>query len=105
MASAISEILGHSGVATLVAEAIVRLRPKSVILFGSRATGKARATSDFDIALFGIGASHDEWVSFLNDATESPATLLPIQWIDARTASAELLSEIRKDGITLYEET
>ena len=70
-----------------------------IILFGSRATGKAGARSDVDLAVCG-----GDFDGFYLDLTEHAHTLLSFDLIDYDNAAGEeLKKEIVRDGIVLYE--
>ena len=70
-----------------------------VILFGSRARGTNRERSDIDIAV--TGGNFGEF-SYAMD--EYARTLLNFDVVDLdRGVSEELLSEIKKDGVVIYE--
>lgn len=70
-----------------------------VILFGSRARGTNRERSDIDIAV--TGGNFREF-SYAMD--EYARTLLNFDVVDLDGGvSEELLSEIQKDGVVIYE--
>lgn len=69
-----------------------------VILFGSRARRQAYARSDIDLAVAGDA---DNRFYFL--IRENLDSLLNIDIVDMENASQELLNEIERDGIILYE--
>jgi predicted nucleotidyltransferase len=100
--ASIQELLTHEGATRLVLRAIEMLEPEKIVLFGSRARGTARPTSDFDIAVF-LDNPDVEWARFVTEAKESPEILLPVDWVDANHASVELLKSIQEEGVLLYE--
>lgn len=70
-----------------------------VILFGSRARGDNRERSDIDLAIQG-----GDTVAFATSADEDIPTLLMFDVVDLdKPVQKELLEEIRKDGIVIYE--
>ena len=70
-----------------------------VILFGSRARGDYRRTSDIDLAVY--GGNFDR---FALDVNEETSTLLQFDIVDAdRKMQPELLESIEKEGVVLYE--
>ena len=72
---------------------------ESVILFGSRARGNYRKTSDIDLAVQG-----GDFVPFALDVDESTDTLLKYDIVDMqRPVNPELLLAIRNEGICFYE--
>lgn len=76
---------------------------KKVILFGSRATGKACRTSDFDLAIIpdNINSLFD-----YKDSLEEIPTLLMFDVINLQSdmISLDLRDSIEKEGVVLYEE-
>lgn len=70
-----------------------------VILFGSRARGDYRKTSDIDLAVSGGNVTR-----FALDVEEDTATLLKYDIVDLDSEMQEELREsIRKEGRLLYE--
>lgn len=72
---------------------------KKVILFGSRARGDFKRTSDIDLAVEG-----GDFCRFALDVDEETSTLLEYDVVDLeRTMQAELLEAIRSEGVVIYE--
>lgn len=70
-----------------------------VILFGSRARNDNRERSDIDLAVSGGNITE-----FALDAEEEIETLLMFDIIDLdKYVQPELLAEIERDGVILYE--
>lgn len=70
-----------------------------VILFGSRARGDFRRTSDIDLAVEG-----GEFERFVLDVNEETSTLLEYDIVDLdRDMQSELRESIKKEGRVLYE--
>ena len=70
-----------------------------VILFGSRSRGDNRERSDIDLAIQG-----GDTVAFAASADEDIPTLLMFDVVDLdKPVQSELLEEIRKDGVVIYE--
>lgn len=70
-----------------------------VILFGSRSRGDNRERSDIDLAIQGGNT-----VAFAASADEDIPTLLMFDVVDLdKPVQSELLEEIRKDGVVIYE--
>ena len=73
---------------------------KQAILFGSRARGDNRERSDIDLAVRGGNTTE-----FIASADDEIHTLLMLDIVDlGKPVQAELLAEIGRDGVTLYEE-
>lgn len=72
---------------------------QKVILFGSRARGDFKRTSDIDLAVKG-----GEFERFALDVNEETSTLLEYDFVDLdRNLQTELLESIEREGIVLYE--
>lgn len=70
-----------------------------VILFGSRARGDCRERSDIDLAVQGGSTAE-----FTLRVDEEVQTLLMFDVVDlGKPVQPELLAEIQKDGVLLYE--
>lgn len=70
-----------------------------VLLFGSRARGDNRERSDIDLAATGGNVA-----AFALDVDEETPTLLMYDVVDLDgPVQAELLEEIERDGVVLYE--
>jgi len=78
-----------------------RAGAKRVVLFGSRARNEERPRSDIDLAVFGLPQQMEDM--FLDGIDELPTLLkFDVVLIDDRT-SADLLAEIRRDEVVIYE--
>ncbi|MBU9739523.1 nucleotidyltransferase family protein [Diplocloster agilis] len=72
---------------------------RKIILFGSRARGDFRETSDIDLAVSG-----GDFERFALDVNEETSTLLKYDIVNLdRDIQQELQDSIRKDGRVLYE--
>jgi predicted nucleotidyltransferase len=94
----------NTGIKSAVLEEIRTLAHKyhikKVILFGSRARGDFKRTSDIDIA-----AEGGEFARFALDVDEETSTLLKFDIVDMeRNIQKELRDSIEKEGIVIYEE-
>lgn len=67
---------------------------KSVSLFGSRAYGDNKDTSDIDLAIVAPGLSDMDWLNFADQVENELDTLLKIDLIRWETASIKLREEI-----------
>lgn len=92
-----------TGIKAQVIEEIQELARKynvnKVIIFGSRARGDFKRTSDIDLAVEGGDFAH-----FALDVDEETSTLLEYDIVDlSRDMQWELLEAIKKEGKVLYE--
>lgn len=94
----------NSGIKTVVIDEIVELAKKygirKVILFGSRARGDYKTTSDIDLATEGGNC-----VSFSLDVDELTSTLLKFDIVNLdEPIPIELRESVIKEGVSLFEE-
>lgn len=95
--------MNRTGIQPQVIEEIRSLASKyqihRVILFGSRARGDFKRTSDIDLAVEGGDFDH-----FALDVSEETSTLLKFDIVDLdRDVQQELLDSIRREGRLIYE--
>ena len=95
--------MNNTGIKAEVIEEIRKLAKKydvtKVILFGSRARGDFKRTSDIDIAVTG-----GDFVRFALDVDEETSTLLKYDIVDLDSdMQDELRESIREEGRILYE--
>lgn len=93
----------NTGIKTKVIDEIISFAEKynicQVILFGSRARGDFKRTSDIDIAVSG-----GDFERFALDVDEGTSTLLEFDIVDLDREMQEALREsIQKEGRILYE--
>ena len=70
-----------------------------MILFGSRARGDFRRTSDIDLAVKG-----GDFINFALDVDEETSTLLMFDFVDLnRSIQQELRENIEREGRIIYE--
>lgn len=91
------------GIKNIVLEEIVALGNKymvdKIILFGSRARGDFRRTSDIDLAVAG-----GDFTNFALDVEETTSTLLKFDVVNLDgPVQEELLNNIQKEGVVIYE--
>jgi predicted nucleotidyltransferase len=88
------ELLGQ------IVDAIVRhVNPTKIILYGSRARGDYRVTSDIDIAV-----DCEDGESFIRTAIDDEVrTLLKLDIVDIGRVNGNLRREIEGEGIVIYE--
>ncbi len=95
--------LDKTGIKQVVLDELIsiaeRYHIEKLILFGSRARGDFRRTSDIDLAVSG-----GDFARFALDVEEETSTLLKYDFVDLdRNIQEELLKSIEKEGILIYE--
>lgn len=95
--------LDKTGIKQVVLDELIsiaeRYHIEKLILFGSRARGDFRRTSDIDLAVSG-----GDFARFALDVEEETSTLLKYDFVDLdRNIQEELLKSIEKEGIVIYE--
>lgn len=87
-------------VLSALTELAVKYGVKKIVLFGSRARGDYRRTSDIDLAITG-----GDVVRFMLDAEELVPTLLKFDIVNLDGAvQKELVESIEREGVAIYEE-
>lgn len=72
---------------------------QKIILFGSRARGDYKRTSDIDIAVYGIDTER-----FAIEIEDKAPTLLEFDVVDmTKPVQADLKTSIEKEGVVIYE--
>lgn len=71
---------------------------KRLVLFGSRARKSNMPRSDIDLAVF--GGNFEKFATCVNEEVN---TLLTFDIVDMNMASDELLKQVERDGVTIYE--
>jgi uncharacterized protein len=77
--------------------------PKRIILFGSRATGKCREYSDFDIAVEGVEISIRR-ERLLKEALDQELGIYSVDLINLDTVDPEFKKLILEQGKVIYEQ-
>ena len=95
--------LDKTGIKQVVLDELIsiaeRYHVEKSILFGSRARGDFRRTSDIDLAVSG-----GDFARFALDVEEETSTLLKYDFVDLdRNIQEELLKSIEKEGVVIYE--
>ena len=95
--------LDKTGIKQVVLDELIsiaeRYHIEKLILFGSRARGDFRRTSDIDLAVSG-----GDFARFALDVEEETSTLLKYDFVDLdRKVQEELLKSIEKEGVVIYE--
>jgi hypothetical protein len=75
--------------------------PCSVWLFGSRATGRATAVSDFDLAVSAEGEIGSALTRAREEIEESTIPFL-VDLVDLREATAALIEQVKRKGVLLW---
>lgn len=83
--------------------AIKYLKPRKVILFGSRARGDSGERSDYDFAVDDYGISNQRWARFSLEVKEKVPTLKEIEIIRMSQIDGTFRERILKEGIIVYE--
>ncbi len=96
-------MMDNTGITPVVLQELSQIARRNdielVILFGSRARGDFKRTSDIDIAVRGGNTAR-----FMLDIEEETSTLLQYDVVDLDTeVENNLLESIRNEGITIYE--
>ena len=82
-----------------ICEIAEKYKVEKVILFGSRARGDFRRTSDIDLAVKG-----GDFINFALDVDEETSTLLMFDFVDLnRSIQQELRENIEREGRIIYE--
>lgn len=78
--------------------------PADVFLYGSRAKGTARRTSDIDVAIMPKAPLPSWLLSVIREALENSAIPYQVDLIDLTTADPSFRERIQKEGIpwTVY---
>jgi predicted nucleotidyltransferase len=82
----------------IVVEGLGPSRAK-VYLFGSRAAGGARESSDIDVAVLPLEPIEPSTFAAIRDALEESRVPWRVDLVDLSTASAELRSNVERQGI------
>jgi predicted nucleotidyltransferase len=81
-----------------------RRQPEKIVIFGSRANGSARQTSDIDIAIFDKECSDADVNLIKNDLEEYVKTPLKFDVLNFYTLTKESLKKaILEEGRVIYE--
>lgn len=80
-----------------------RLQGLKVVLFASRATGRAREHSDYDLGVVGDVPVPLEDFHAIEDALEALPTLYRIDWVDLMRTDERFRARALKEAETLYE--
>ncbi len=79
-----------------------KYKAQKIVLFGSRARGDNHSRSDIDLAIYGMEECNQS--QFWSDIDDLP-TLLKFDLVYiSDTTDRELIKNIEKDGVLLYEQ-
>ena len=79
------------------------LHPKRILLFGSRARGRAKRYSDFDVALEGVAMTHRRERE-LKDALDARLGIFSVDLINLDKVDPEFKALIKEGGKIIYEQ-
>lgn len=81
-----------------------RLGGRKVVLFGSRASGKARPRSDFDLGIVGDTPLPLEDFYAIEDSLDELPTLYRIDWVDFARVSESFRERAMDNAEVIYEQ-
>lgn len=81
----------------------LQLRGHKVVLFGSRASGKARPRSDFDVGVIGDEPLPIKVFYEIDTMLEDLPTLYKIDWVDLNKAAPSLRERALANTEVIYE--
>ena len=88
-----------------IVEIAIKYNIEKVVLFGSRARGDNSQVSDYDIAVFKEESTAIDKACFSSDV-EEVETLKKVDIVFVNESlSDELMDNIRKEGVLIYEQT
>ncbi len=76
-------------------------QPYRVVIFGSRATGKAKKYSDVDLALIGERPVPNRVIAYLSEAFEESSLPYTVDIIDFAKAGPTLREQIKQQGLEI----
>ncbi len=82
-----------------IIQSVLNSQPLEIILYGSRATGKAHPSSDYDIALKSAQLIPQNKLSQIREKMEDSNIPYKIDVVDYAVVSSKLQAIIDKDGI------
>ncbi len=96
--------LSHKIMSQIVTTIVTHVRPKKIIIYGSRARGDFKRTSDIDIAIECDDDTNETGI--LNEIlNEDIPTLLKCEIINLEKVETKLKDEVIREGIVVYEKT
>ena len=92
-----------SMIANVMGKFSPQLRGHKVVLFGSRASGKAKQRSDFDVGVIGDKPLPVKVFYEIDDMLENLPTLYRIDWVDLNNAAPSLRKRALDHAEVIYE--
>lgn len=90
-------------IANVMRKFSAQLRGHRVVLFGSRASGKAKQRSDFDVGVIGDEPLPVRVFYEIDDMLENLPTLYRIDWVDLNNAAPSLRARALENAEVIYE--
>jgi len=91
-------------VESVVQQAVKSLKPRRIILFGSRARGDASEKSDYDFAFELAKKEEPNWSRFALDADEKTPTLKKLDLVRLDQIDEDFKKRILSEGIVVYDQ-
>jgi len=90
-------------IGVIVSTITAYLQPKRILLFGSRAWGRGKCYSDFDVALEGVAKTHRRERE-LKDALDARLGIFSVDLINLEKVDPEFKALIKEGGRIIYEQ-
>jgi predicted nucleotidyltransferase len=90
-------------IAELVRRIVLFLRPRRVILFGSRARGDHVEKSDIDLAIAEAESPLRGWHELMNSLHADPVTLLAVDLVSLEEVDDGFRARVEREGRVMYE--
>ena len=90
-------------IGVIVSTITAYLHPKRILLFGSRALGRGKRYSDFDVALEGVAMTH-RMERELKDALDARVGIFTVDLINLDKVDPEFKVLIKEGGRVIYEQ-
>lgn len=91
-------------VKSVIEQAVKLLKPRRIILFGSRARGDASERSDYDFAFELTRNGASSWSRFSLDAEATTPTLKKLDLVRLDEIDEDFKKRILSEGIVVYEQ-
>ena len=90
-------------IAEIVSTITAYLQPKRILLFGSRARGRGKCYSDFDVALEGVAMTYRRERE-LKDALDARVGIFSVDLVNLDKVDPEFMVLIKEGGKVIYEQ-